>query len=89
MIAPSPEQPHSRTTPGPPGPGEGGAPTPKEAMMSETQTRRAFHVYKQSDGVWAVRWGEVVISTHSTRDGAAVSCNQLNEAEGWPMGHVR
>jgi hypothetical protein len=51
--------------------------------------RRAFYVYKQSDGVWAVRWGERTVSTHATRDGAVVSCNQLNKAEGWPQGVVR
>ena len=28
-------------------------------------------------GVWMVTWNGQVISTHSTRDGAVVSCNQL------------
>lgn len=48
-----------------------------------------FDIGKHPDraGVWCVfGWGdrdgdERIISTHSTRDGAVVSCNQLRRAE--------
>jgi len=47
-------------------------------MASE---RRVFHIRKHTDSIWAVKLGAAVISTHPTRDGAVVSCNQLNRAE--------
>lgn len=41
---------------------------------------RVFHI-RSHGAVWAVKLGAAVISTHPTRDGAVVSCNQLNRAE--------
>ena len=38
-----------------------------------------FTIGKQG-AIWAVLLGGRIISTHATRDGAAVSCNQLNGA---------
>jgi len=56
-----------------------------EVRCPDCIERRIFDVRKTELSVWEVCVDGQVVSRHATRDGAAVSCNQLNRAEGWDV----